>query len=187
MKKKVTLGLLFLLFLYINIYAETYNRGLGFTAGKVSGIGFAYRQYFEKNGMQLTFGFLSDADNVPKFPETYYSDSLSKTGWEVDGWMSAMYLRVLRESELTKFYYFVGGSINIDYKKQYTQMYLANQQDGSPEKKIKNDNAYYFGPGIGLDFQISKYVSFIIELPVSISSDMKIDTYVPQGGVIVRF
>lgn len=175
--------------------AENYNnKGLGFTAGQISGIGFAYRQYFEKNGMQFTFGLLSNADKVPKFSDnTYDSTSIKKTGWEVDGWLSFMYLRTLRDSENTKFYYFVGASLNIDYAEEYTQNYQYDPYAGeiiklgSPKKSGLNKNSYYFGPGIGLDLKVSKYISFIIELPVSISSDKKIETYIPQGGVLIKF
>ncbi len=185
--KKLILICVVLSFATFIFSSEVLNRGLGFTAGKVSGIGLAYRQYYEKNGFQFTVGLLSSADKVPDFPETYYDDSYTKTGWEVDGWLSAMYLRVLRQSEVTRFYYFVGASINIDYKKKYTQEYSANSQYGSPVKKTINDNAYYFGPGIGVEFQLSKYISLNVELPVSISSDSKIDTYIPQGGIIIKF
>lgn len=163
------------------------DRGLGFTAGKVSGIGIAYRQFFQKNGFQFTLGLLSDADEVPKFPVTYYNEYNTKTGWEVDGWISGMYLRVLRQSEFTRFYCFLGASMNIDYKKKYTQEYVSGQISGSPVKKTKNDNAYYFGPGIGIEFKLSRFISFNAELPVSVSSNYKIDTYIPQAGIIVKF
>lgn len=193
MKKFLFLIIVLIVLTSVSIAAEEFNRGLGFTAGKISGVGFAYRQYFNNNGIQFTFGMLADRDNVPKFPsspsnyELDDNDGITKTGWEVDGWLSFMYLRTLRKSEQTRFYYFVGASMNIDYTKKYTQYYVSNEISESPVKKRHNDNKYYFGPGIGLDFQVSKYISFIIELPVSISSDNKIDTYIPQGGVIVRF
>ncbi len=185
--KKEILMVIVLVMLTLSFSAETLDRGLGFTAGKVSGIGLAYRQYFAKNGLQFTVGLLSNADKVPKFPESHYDDSYTKTGWEVDGWLSAMYLRVLRESELTKFYCFVGASINIDYKKKYTQEYIAGNQSGSIEKKVINNNAYYVGPGIGIEFEMSRYINLNLELPISISSDSKIDTYVPQASIIVKF
>lgn len=164
-----------------------YLSGLGFTAGKISGVGFAYRRYFAKSGVQFTFGLLSNADKVPSFSDESYSDTRTKTGWDVDGWLSFMYLRTIRESDDTRFYYFLGGSMNIDYSKKYTQNYENNIASGDPIKKIRNDNSYYFGPGIGLDFRVSKYISFIVELPISISSDKKIETYIPQGSIQVKF
>ncbi len=171
----------------LGLSSEEFNRGLGFTAGTISGIGATYRHYFDDQGVQFTLGILSNADNVPKFPADYSGGFLTKNGWDIDGWLSFMYLRTLRESEFTKFYYFVGASYEIDYTKKYTQEYAAGGQVGSPVKKIRNDNSYYFGPGIGLDFQLSKYISLIVELPLSISSKMKIITYIPQGGIIVKF
>lgn len=170
-----------------------YKRGLGFTAGKISGVGFAYRQYYEKNGFQFTLGFISNADKVPKFSSTSNNLTETKKGWDVDGWVGFMFLRTLRESESSRFYYFLGGSMNIDYTKKYTQNYSSTgsssklYKEGSPVKDGRNNNSYYFGPGIGVDFKISKYISFIIELPISISSDKKIETYIPQGGVIIKF
>lgn len=187
MKKILMLVLIIFTLVTVEIMAEDFNKGLGFTAGKISGVGFAYRQYFEKNGMQFTFGLLSTGDKVPHFPNEYYEDYRVKRGWEMDGWVSAMYLRTLRESELSRFYYFVGASVNLDYTKKYKQEYIGGISSGSPVMTRHNDNSYYIGPGIGLDFRVSKYISFMIELPVSFSSDKKIDTYIPQGGVIVRF
>lgn len=187
MKKNLMLVIILLL-LSLSLSAVVNERGFGFTAGKVSGIGLAYRQYNERNGFQFTVGLLSSSDRIPKFPSESYNDSITKTGWDVDGWVSAMYINILRESEFNKFYWFFGASMNIDYKKKYTQEYdNAHDPVGNIDKKVVNDNAFYFGPGIGVDFRLSKYVSFNIELPISISSDSKIDTYIPQGAIIVRF
>lgn len=177
----------------IGEYEKENTQGLGFTAGRVSGVGFAYRQYFDKSGIQFTFGLLSDADNVPKFPEESNTSVITKKGWDVDGSIGFMYLRTLRESEKSRFYYFLGASLNIDYTKKYIQNYQYDSsvgelvKYGSPVKDIKNNNSYYYGPGIGIDFKLSKYVSFIVELPVSISSDKKIETYIPQGAIIIKF
>lgn len=187
MKKVLLLILLVLILGSVDIIAEEYNRGLGFTAGRISGVGFTYRQYMEKNGIQFTFGMLSDRDKKPSFPELS-DESITLTGWKVIGSLSFMYLRTLRKSERTRFYWFAGASMDIDYRKRYTQNYNnSGNQLGSPSDKGFSDNNYYFGPGVGLDFQVSKYVSFMIELPISISSDKKIETYIPQGGILVRF
>jgi len=194
MRKVVLIVLMLFTLATVNLVAEDFHRGLGFTAGHISGVGFAYRQYFDKNGLQFTVGMLSDRDNTPKFPDTLYKkDSITKTGWEVDGWVSAMFLRTLRESEFVRFYWFVGGSMKIDYTKKYTQAYVEPESghyyeiSGEPVKKRHNNNDFFFGPGVGLDYQLSKNISLIIELPLSISSDKKIETYIPQGGIIVRF
>lgn len=170
-----------------------FQNGLGFTAGKISGVGFNYRQYFDKNGIQFTFGLLTNADKVPTFPADGVSGSVTKTGWDVDGWVSLMYLRTLRETPRSKFYYFIGGSMNIDYSKKYTQKYEWSPSEyvwtklGSPVKDGRNNNEYYFGPGIGIDISLGKYVSLIVELPISISSNKEIVSYVPQGSILIKF
>lgn len=193
MKKGLVLIVVIFILSSVDMMAEEFNRGLGFTAGRISGVGFAYRQYFDKMGIQFTFGMLSDQDKIPNFPtspSSYQLDennSITKTGWEVDGSLSFMLLRTLRNTDSTRFYCFAGASIDIDYTKKYTQLYVSSDMSGSPVKKTNNNNRYYFGPGVGVDFQVSKYVSFIVELPIAISSDKKVETYIPQGGVIIRF
>lgn len=179
MKKVVFIVVLLSFFTFCNLNSEEYTKGIGFTAGQLSGIGFNYRQYFDKNGMQFTFGFISTSDKKPRFTNFYTN---TKTGWEINGWLAAMYLRTLRDSDNTKFYFFAGTSINIDRKDIYTQY-----SNGSVDKITKNRDKVYFGPGLGIELKASKYFSLIFELPVSISDNKKIVTYIPQGGFIIKF
>ncbi len=176
----------------VNINADEYLRGLGFTAGRLSGVGITYRQYFEKNGLQFTFGMISNRDKDPSFPEEAKwswnnNGEVTKTGWQLDGSMGAMFIRTIRDSNKSRFYYFVGGSVEIEYRNKYTQTYEDGFIVGSAVKKRHKKYDYYFGPGIGVDFRINKYISLLVELPMSISTDKKIESYIPQGAIIIRF
>lgn len=190
MKKVAFIIVLLSFFTFCNLNSEELTKGIGFTAGQLSGIGFNYRQYFEKNGMQFTLGLISNADNKPTFPARYSRDFLIKNGWKVNGWVSAMFLRTIRNNENSRFYYFVAGSVNIDQTKKYKQYYQAYQPYqpmGSPVKYTDDKNKTYFGPGVGIELKPSKYFSIMLELPVSISNNKKIITYIPQGGFIIKF
>lgn len=179
MKKVIFIVVLLSVFTFCNLNSEELTKGVGFTAGQLSGIGFNYRQYFDKNGMQFTFGFISTSDKAPKFTDSYTN---TKTGWEINGWLSAMYLRTIRDSDNSRFYFFAGTSINIDRKDVYVQ-----DNSGTVVKTTKNHDKVYFGPGLGIELKASKYFSLLFELPVSISDNKKIVSYIPQGGFIIKF
>ena len=192
MIKVIVLVVCILLLCSADILSEDLQQGFGFTAGRISGVGIAYRQYFDKNGIQVTFGMFSNREEIPKFPTSAnygweHDGSNTKIGWELVGSYSLMYLRTLRMNEETRFYYFLGASMELDYKKKYTQDYENGIAVGIPVEKNAYNHDYFFGPGLGIDFKVNDNISFVVELPISISSDLEIETYIPQGGIVLKF
>ena len=50
------------------------SRGLGLSAGMISGTGFSYRQINEKNGFQISFGIMVFSDEDDDINDYYFSD-----------------------------------------------------------------------------------------------------------------
>ncbi|OQY36851.1 MAG: hypothetical protein B6226_05885, partial [Candidatus Cloacimonetes bacterium 4572_65] len=74
MKKIYLTGYLLLLFIGSSFAQEMYsNKGIGFAAGTISGIGFSYREYGKSLGYQFTLGLVSSKDKTPNFSETAYN------------------------------------------------------------------------------------------------------------------
>ena len=209
MLKKVTLMIILLVSLIALTGEQISERGLGFSAGTISGIGFSYRQYIEDYGFQVTCGLTASGDEKPDFDESisgslYSNDtyliSKSKDGWDLDGSLGVMFISTLRKNEHSRFYYFVGGSVKLDRKKKYYQTYERNEididgnrdtnfhiVDGAERSKTINNDIYYYGPGIGLDLDLSKYLSLAFEWPLTFSSEKEIIMYIPQCSLNFKF
>ncbi len=197
--KKICFVMMFLL-IVVSVFGEQYSeRGLGFSAGTVSGIGFSYRQYVKDFGYQITVGITASDDKKPNFSDTISEYGLSgntitksKKGWELDGSIGLMLIKTLKDYEHSKFYCFVGGSVRLDRKKVYSRVYDASNRatyylTDIETSKTVNDDVYYFGPGIGVDLELSKHASFALEWPLTISSEKKIVMYIPQCSLTFKF
>lgn len=143
---------------------STPGMAAGLTAGLLSGIGFAFRQYFD-NGWGYHFGFAGYGNKT---------SVAADIGMEV--------LRVLDETSKARFYALAGTSIyysrnQIFIPTEPTTPYDPNNpksqgpQDGT--YTYENSMMYNFGVGIGLEWSPGmlnqKGVAFAIELPLSVT------------------
>lgn len=208
MKKMIILVVL--LFLVLAAFAEenTYQYGVGFGGGMISGSGFSFRRLNENGGYQINFGILKrsyndddwefgeshesqyyEGDNGTTYTD-YYLDENLNLNIGVNGY------RTLHKGQKTKLYFLGGGAIYVDKETRHEQDFLLNEVDdiwetnGDEREKIVTENSFNVGVGIGFDYHITKSISLAIEWPlvVSFTDDAtNIYMYIPQGGIHYYF
>jgi len=139
----------------------SYQSGMaaGFTAGLLSGLGFAYKQFFG-NGWGMAIGF----------------GGISQNGGEVDANIGAELMRILDEKERVRFYALFGVSSFYSRYKEYDYSYPSNPEHPDyqePTYHFTNEASYNFGVGLGIEWAPAGFkengVSFSFELPFAVS------------------
>ncbi len=167
----------------INEIEEEKNyKGIGITAGLLSGLGFSYRQYFgDKFGVKAT--------GMGYFDQTHTFGNLGIQG---------MY--VLSENDWLRFYALIGIS-NFSTRRNNYNNYSYPSYDSSPPDKdyvyipsrvSSNVETYNsIGAGIGIELgRLSQGLSFAIELPLLATfRNTTINSFypVPSLSVIYNF
>lgn len=149
--------------------------GLGFTGGGTSGIGFAIRKHFKNRlGFHCGAFILGGSEEEP---EEEWNDN---GYWAQDdiAWLWAnigtqvMYTLHRHKKEVFRFYTFVGAQVIFDYGKHrvYKEVIVSDYHT-TYEKTDKvvwsNDNMYFIGAGLGLEFLIVKHFGISVECPVT--------------------
>lgn len=206
MKKYLLIGLVMLCFFSMEaITKETEQKeinrdtGMGFQFGTLSGNGFAYRNYWEKCGLQIVLGGMTTGSKDIDYElYGYYggASEITKTenGRKTTISTSMNYLHTLANNNIGRFYAFGGGSLiysrirqfEVDYRRSSNNYYV-RILDHPERKKWDNKYAYYFGFGLGFDFDIGQNFHWVLELPITIDEDSEIVMYIPQTGLYYFF
>lgn len=151
----------------------TPGKAAGFTAGLITGLGFAYRQFFANGwGYHVGFGGIGDKNSI-------------------DANIGAQVMKVLDETSKARFYLLSGVSTYYS-KSSYTrpvEPYDPNDPSKPTEFETISENrlTYNVGVGLGLEWApaglANKGVSFSVELPLLIYFDQLNDTGVTFGGL----
>jgi len=142
----------------------TYNIGLG--AGFVTGYGLSYRQWFGKNGAQITL-------------TPYYSSDTSETNFTMS--FGVVGLRMLKEARFVNLFAYYGAHFWYSYDKRtdliisYPQTTEVSQVTYTRNKKI------FVGGGPGLDIHFWK-LSFNVMFGLDFTSDMANSTGINFTG-----
>ena len=178
---------------------ESRNTGLGFHFGTISGNGFSYRKYYKKGGLQVTLGGITSGSK--EIYNTIYGNygsasiiTITKNGRETKLSSAVNYVRTLDTSQVGRFYIVAGGSLLSSFIRQYEidyQMvevnYYTRIKDHPERKKWDSDYAYYFGFGLGYDFNLWENFHCVVELPLTIDNESEIKMYIPQAGIYYFF
>lgn len=133
------------------------GKGAGFTAGLLTGLGFAFREFFG-NGWGLSIG----------------AGGLSSNG-SVDANAGVEIMKVLDEKEKMRFYALMGVSSFYSRTQQWRQ---TNPDPAHPEyvtgeTYFASDASYNFGVGLGIEWAPAGFanngISFAFELPLAVS------------------
>ena len=191
------------------------SKGLGFSAGMISGTGFSYRQINEKHGFQITFGIMSFSDDED-INEYYFSDGYNSTYnpnyWTPDtsgikteyeygnagnwGNLGFTYFMPLHRSTKSLFYMMTGISTyfssDIKYSKDYRYIILSDSTYSyEPITEIKKtdnfDYELFLGIGIGIEDKHTDNIRLSIDLPLTFSNKGKITMLIPQAGIYYYF
>jgi hypothetical protein len=139
------------------------SSGLGFTAGLVSGVGFAYRRHFENQfGMQLG-GIAWETQ----------TSSFMNAGAEL--------IRTLSRSDKVRFYGVVATSVFRERNKEYvySACYPLLPADRpipvpcEPVEAWRTSGSVNVGAGIGLEFDPGRHVGVSLELPLTLMLDLE--------------
>ena len=172
------------------VYAEEVNqiedtgepeknyKGIGITAGFLSGLGFSYRQYFaDRYGVKATgMGFFDQ--------------------YQTFGNLGIQAMYVFSENSWLRFYGLLGVSNFTTRRNNYTNYDAPNSNDPNyvyiPSRGTYNYEAYNsLGAGIGIELgRLSQGLSFAIELPlVATFRNTTLNSFypVPSLSVIYNF
>jgi len=133
-----------------NVFSEEgvfSQKGLGFTAGALSGIGLAYRQHFQNRwGFQIGGGAWGDHD-----------------GFEYHTGLEA--LRTIERTNLTRFYGL--GGVGLEGSREGYEGYWSDTTNVPHYySSRRNSTVLYLGTGIGIEFtEPKKGISLAVELP----------------------
>jgi hypothetical protein len=132
----------------------TYNIGLA--AGFVTGYGLSYRQWFGKNGVQVTLAPYYSRDSM----ETNFTMSFGVVG-----------LRMLKEARFVNLFAYYGGQYWYSYDKQSAIFY--NYPDGPTIQPatITKSKRIFVGGGPGLDIHFWK-LSFNVMFGLAFTSNL---------------
>ena len=136
------------------------KNGVGFSAGAITGVGFAYRRHLtEKWGMQVAGIFFGDGG--------FIFANLGVTA-----------MRTLHQTQKVRFYVVSGLSAFYNGSHESDWEYCDNQgfgEDWNAYDQCMDDNtdwnngvAINFGIGIGIEFLVAKNVGLSFELPLTI-------------------
>lgn len=182
------------------------SKGFGFAAGMQSGIGFSYRDVGEKHGFQITVGAIGR-----NYDDDYFFPEASTTNYDVwvpdvdevyteysydDGFfwgnLGALYIRPFHRAEKSLFYGFLGLSAQYNLEKYSQRNYhyvlesgtnYTYEPIGSIEEVKDTELTVFGGIGLGLSYNLTKNITFSLELPLTVSSDGDIWMVVPQGAI----
>jgi hypothetical protein len=131
----------------------TYNIGVG--AGFVTGYGLSYRQWFGKNGVQVTLA-------------PYYSSDSMGTNFTMS--FGIVGLRMLKEARFVNLFAYYGGQYWYSYDKATSTFYT--YPDGSyTQTAITKSKRIYAGGGPGLDIHFWK-LSLNVMFGLAFTSDL---------------
>jgi hypothetical protein len=158
---------------------EAKNGGLGFTAGLISGLGFAYRKHFE-NSFGVQVGGIGWGDQ---------NSSFASVGAEV--------IKTISRTEKIRFYALGGASIfrknqkdYADYSPCYPPISPTDPRPGGPPVvdcqptiSDRTTGTLNFGAGLGIEFTPSKHIGISIELPVTLMLDLEKTNRFKRNGI----
>ena len=175
------------------------DAGMGFQFGTLSGNGFAYRNYWEKSGLQIVFGGLTTGSkdinneiygNYGGAPEI----TITENGRKTTIITSLNYLHTLADNKTGRFYVFGGSSLKYSRIRQYevdyqrsSYNYYVRILDHPERNKWDNKYAYNLGFGLGFDFNLGQNFHWVLELPLTVNEDSEIVMYIPQTGLYYFF
>ena len=179
---------------------ESYQHGLGFAGGMISGSGFSYRYLADNFGIQVNLAGISEGSNDYDFPETipaeWEVDEASTYSDFIDGRNTYLnigftFLKPLHSREKSTFYALAGAAIyysSDEYSRQKYSFDLAEEQflpEGEPEKFKDKSTTYNFGAGIGISYNLTENISIFIDWPLVLSYQDNLDIVmaIPQGGI----
>jgi hypothetical protein len=146
------------------------GHGLGFTAGLLSGLGFAYRRHFaNKLGIQL--GGIAWGNRT---------DSFVSFGAEA--------IRTLSHSDRTRFYGVVGTSLFrdngqfLDYSGCYADPGRPPAESCAVEVR-RTTGSLAFGAGIGMEFSAGRHIGVSFEVPLSLMLDLDTSDRFNRKGI----
>jgi len=149
------------------------THGVGFTAGLVSGLGFAYRKHFENNfGVQIGgIGWGSKTDSFVN--------------------LGVAAIRTVRRSGKVRFYGLAAASVfrsngrDFDYRDCAPRMALVDPTPAPcvPVEGRRTTGSLNFGVGIGLEFTPSEHVGLSFELPLSLMLDLEKNNRFARKGI----
>lgn len=127
-----------LLLLLSAVFSDDLNIGkhnVGIAAGFVTGYGLSYRQWFNKNGVQVTMSPYYASDSV----ETNFTMSFGVIG-----------LRMLKEARVVNLFMYYGAHFWYSYDKQKEYVYF-NPQGPVDQYTYTKDKKIFIGGGPGFD------------------------------------
>jgi hypothetical protein len=148
---KFAIAILFLLSVVLADENKVGAHNIGAAAGFVTGYGLSYRQWFDKNGMQVTCAPFYDKNN----DHTGYSLSIGAT-----------YLRTLIEAKFVNLFLYAGPHFWYGYNKG---MEYDNNGD-SVGVHITREKMLFAGGGPGIDFHFWK-LSFNVMVGLAFHTD----------------
>jgi len=141
----------------------TYNIGLA--AGFVTGYGLSYRQWFGKNGVQITLA-------------PYYSSDTTKTDFSMS--FGVVGLRMLKEARFVNLFAYYGAHYWYSHLKE-TTILENNPNAPSAQTTYTTSKRIYAGGGPGLDIHFWK-LSFNIMFGLAFTSDLDQSTGIQFTG-----
>jgi len=141
------------------VQAGVSNRhGIGFSAGLLSGLGFAYRRHFA-NDFGVHIGGVAWGNKT---------DSFVSLGVEV--------LRTFSQSDKVRFYGVAGAGLfrNDERYDDYSGCYLGPSPAAPcPVERREVSGSLSLGAGIGIEFTPGKHIGVTLEVPASILLDLE--------------
>ncbi len=200
---RIVVILLLGLLIALPLQAEP-TQGVGFAAGQLSGIGLSYRVLMENYGMQITLGAISLKENgyeepyMPRYPyDPHYSKAnppgFTQERWlrETDANIGLMFMKSLHKSKISTLYIFTGfcafyswDSIEEQYYEPVvTDDYYDYAPVGEAKKRVRQNNTFFGGGGLGFEVRFSPNFRLAIEWPLTFTSDGDFIMYIPQAGL----
>jgi len=137
------------------------RHGIGFSAGLLSGLGFAYRRHFA-NDFGVHIGGVAWGNRT---------DSFTSLGVEV--------LRTFSRSDKVRFYGVAGAGLfrNDEQYDDYSGCYPvpppASGGSSCPTERREVSGSLSLGAGIGMEFTPGRHIGVSLEVPVSILLDIE--------------
>ena len=141
----------------------TYNIGLG--AGFVTGYGLSYRQWFGKNGVQVTLA-------------PYYSNDTTETNFTMS--FGVVGLRMLKEARFVNLFAYYGAHFWYSYDKQTEPIYTYPVV-GTGQTTFTKTKRLFAGGGPGLDIHFWK-LSFNVMFGLAFTTEFDKSTGINFTG-----
>jgi hypothetical protein len=140
----------------------TYN--IGVAAGFVTGYGLSYRQWFGKNGVQVTLA-------------PYYSNDTTETNFTMS--FGVVGLRMLKEARFVNLFAYYGAHFWYSYDKRTDN--FVGPPPYVPQTTITNTKRVFAGGGPGLDIHFWK-LSFNVMFGLAFTTDFDKSTGINFTG-----